>query len=1085
MSSPRISSFTIIVAFVAVSLVGLAVIPELTVKLSPSRTLPSLTVRFSMSGSSARIVEMEVTSKLEAMLGRIDGVRKISSRSNNNGGSITLQIDKHASMDIIRFEASTIVRQTWPSLPSNTSYPSIYVNVPNENNSRSFMNYNINATVPPILIQQYAEENIRPALAQLPGVYRVDVTGATPIEWHLEYDVTQLDVLGITVNNIREAISAYSMNQTLGLVLTDDDEDNKRQMRLSITTESADKSKSFNATEIFLTDREGNMARLDQLVKVTHREAQPNSYFRINGLNSIYITITATENANQLRLSKAIKEEMKKIEQLIPNGYELHIMYDATEYIEKELNKIYIRTILTIIILLVFIFITTFNPRYLLLIVISLFFNIAIAFIFYYLAGLEIQMYSLAGITISLSLVIDNTIIMADHYLRNRNRKIFLPILAATLTSVGALGMIFFLNESIRLNLQDFAAVVIINLLVSLAVSLFLVPSAIEKLNVRKKQIRLKLGRVRYSPKRITAGFNKVYFFIIRFLFRFRKLTVTFLILAFGIPVFMIPDKVTGESEWAKRYNDIMSKPVVKEKVRPVVEKALGGTIRLFVQKVYTGSYRSGGSGELSFSISASMPNGTTVQQMNRIVQEMESYLSEHKEIRQFQTNINSARNANIRVYFTKESENTGFPYQLRNDVISKALQLGGGSWGVSALPGQYGFSNDTGGDSAGNNVVIITGYNYDDLYTYTDTLRHRLLADRRIKDVLINPEYSYRKDNYDEFTFSLDLKRMAAENILPRQLNESLRPVFWRDVTIGNVIGDGTFENIKLSSRQSRQYDLWTLANLSRYMNGKYYKSGELAEIVREQTPPSIIKEEQQYQLVIQYDYIGSSQQGTRKLDAALKQFNEELPLGYFAQTQRNYYNWTREDNKQYLYLGLIIFIIFFMTAILFNSLKQPLAIIFVIPVSYIGVFLTFYLFKWNFDDGGFASFVLLCAITINASIYLISEYNKITKRKPLMSPVKAYIKSWNIKIVPIFLTIISTVLGFIPFIVGFGREPFWFPLAVGTIGGLLMSFVGIFFFLPLFLIKRRIVIPKKVKRASPPAPSHRGGAKTTQAIP
>jgi multidrug efflux pump subunit AcrB len=144
-------------------------------------------------------------------------------------------------------------------------------------------------------------------------------------------------------------------------------------------------------------------------------------------------------------------------------------------------------------------------------------------------------------------------------------------------------------------------------------------------------------------------------------------------------------------------------------------------------------------------------------------------------------------------------------------------------------------------------------------------------------------------------------------------------------------------------------------------------------------------------------------------------------------------------------------------MTSILFNSLKQPFAIILVIPVSYIGVFLTFYLFKLNFDQGGFAAFVLLCGITINASIYLINEYNRILKRKPLMNPVKAYIKSWNIKIVPIFLTIISTILGLIPFMVGLGRESFWFPLAAGTIGGLIMSFVGIFFYLPLFLIKRR----------------------------
>jgi multidrug efflux pump subunit AcrB len=76
-------------------------------------------------------------------------------------------------------------------------------------------------------------------------------------------------------------------------------------------------------------------------------------------------------------------------------------------------------------------------------------------------------------------------------------------------------------------------------------------------------------------------------------------------------------------------------------------------------------------------------------------------------------------------------------------------------------------------------------------------------------------------------------------------------------------------------------------------------------------------------------------------------------------------------------------------------------------------------------------------------------------------MNPIKAYIKSWNIKIVPIFLTVISTILGFIPFMVGLGREAFWFPLAAGTIGGLVMSFAGIFLYLPLFLLKKK-TIPK-----------------------
>ena len=161
---------------------------------------------------------------------------------------------------------------------------------------------------------------------------------------------------------------------------------------------------------------------------------------------------------------------------------------------------------------------------------------------------------------------------------------------------------------------------------------------------------------------------------------------------------------------------------------------------------------------------------------------------------------------------------------------------------------------------------------------------------------------------------------------------------------------------------------------------------------------------------------------------------------------------------------LLIVIAIIFFISSILFNSLKQPLAIIFVIPISYIGVFLTFYLFGLNFDQGGFASFVLLCGITVNASIYILNEFNAICRRYPHLAPLRAYTKAWNVKIIPIFLTVVSTILGFIPFMIGEEKEGFWFPLAAGTIGGLVMSVIGIFFYLPVFSLKKER-IRKNVK--------------------
>ena len=134
-------------------------------------------------------------------------------------------------------------------------------------------------------------------------------------------------------------------------------------------------------------------------------------------------------------------------------------------------------------------------------------------------------------------------------------------------------------------------------------------------------------------------------------------------------------------------------------------------------------------------------------------------------------------------------------------------------------------------------------------------------------------------------------------------------------------------------------------------------------------------------------------------KADWHWEEFNKLLPMGYTAESDSQSWSWGKKDNKQYLLLLVVIAIIFFTTSILFNSLKQPLAIIFVIPVSYIGVFLTFYWFRLNFDQGGFASFVLLCGITVNASIYILNEYNSIRSRFPRLSMLRAYTKAWNAK--------------------------------------------------------------------------------------
>jgi multidrug efflux pump subunit AcrB len=1048
------------------ALAGIAFIPLLPVKLEPSYTLPRLSVSYSMPNHSARVIEMEVTSRLESMLARIKGIKRIESTSGNGWGSITVELDKHTDVDAARFEASTIIRQTWPGLPDGLSYPILEMSRPDDQQSRPFISYTLNAATPPILIQRFAENRIKPRLAGIPGIYRVDITGATPMEWRLEYDSRQLSSLGIGLEEIQEAINLYYNKEFIGIARIE--EGSAEWIRLALTPGN-DETGQFDPALITLASRDSTLVRLDQLLKVTRREETPGSYYRINGLNSVYLSIRAEETANQLELAKKIKAEMEAIRSSIPAGYEMHISYDATQYIQKELDKIYIRTGMTILILLLFVLLITRSLRYLLLIVTSLTINIGIAGIFYYLLKLEMQLYSLAGITISLSLIIDNTIVMSDHIRRHHNRNAFLPILAATLTTIGALAIIFFLDEKIRLNLQDFAAVVIVNLAVSLLIALLFVPAMSSSFRIfsqqkkKRRRFRLSLFPALWQKGRITVFFSRYYLLQMRLFCRWRKSACFLLLLAFGLPVFMLPSKIemkgnetysAMDSLFIEQYNKIASSELYKEKIKPAVDRVLGGSLRLFIQKVYEGSYFTRRE-EMVLNVAATLPNGTTLEQMNNLIKRMEAYLSTYKEIRQFQTRIHNARQASIDIFFTKESERSGFPYTLKSRVIGKAIELGGGSWGVYGLD-QQGFSNDV-REFAGTFRIEMLGYNYDELYRRAEVLKDSLLANRRIKEVVVNSEFSWWKDDYMEYYFNLNKGRMAQENIRPVELFASLRPVFGKNIYAGNIIVDNEIERLKLNSRQSDEYDIWNMLHTPQPVKNGSYKLSGLASVEKGQMPQKVAKVNQQYRLCLQYEYIGASNQGTKLQNRILDAFNASLPMGYSARSESYYYSWGKKDNKQYLLLLLIVVIIFFTTSILFNSLKQPLAIIFVIPISYIGVFLTFYHFKLNFDQGGFASFILLCGITINASIYILNEYNKIRERQPLISPYRAYLKAWNAKIMPIFLTVVSTVLGFIPFMLGADKEAFWFPLAAGTIGGLLMSVLGIFLYLPIFVLPRK----------------------------
>jgi len=380
--------------------------------------------------------------------------------------------------------------------------------------------------------------------------------------------------------------------------------------------------------------------------------------------------------------------------------------------------------------------------------------------------------------------------------------------------------------------------------------------------------------------------------------------------------------------------------------------------------------------------------------------------------------------------------------------LVSKAISLGAIDWGVYGVG--RGFSNalNTGFK---NSSINLEGYNYDQLYRIAQDLCDSLSLNPRVNGLEINAPGGWgRSQSLHEYYLNFNAYQFSLYDVTLPQFYGFLRNKLYR-TSLTPVFLDGERQLVSLVSSEVGRFNVWDLKNTPIELGSKQLKMEGLGSVEKRKTGNSIHKNNQQYQLLVEYDFIGPEQLSQRIREQHIKSFSERLPLGYKIYKQS--WGWDRKEKKQYFLILLVIVIIFFICSILLESLSQPLAIISLIPFSFIGVFLTFYLFDFNFDQGGFASFILLCGIVVNAGLYILNDYNQLIKEGGSARRLNLYLNAFNHKIIPIMLTIVSTVLGLVPFLAGGQKEVFWFSFAVGTIGGLLFSLIALLIYLPLFL--------------------------------
>lgn len=1043
-SQRGIPAFSVLLIMAALAVIGVAMLPMLNVQYTPSPVERKIDVSFTWPDASARLIEQSVTSRIEGALSAITGSESVSSRSSKGSGRVTIRFRKGTEMAAARFEVASAIRNLYPKLPEEVSYPAISIATGGTRESDMLV-YTIKADLPSRRIEEYVEAHMSTPLSQTEGVGKVSLSGVTPFEWVITFDPKTMEVNGISAADLAAAFRDYFRSDVIGLTTLPHADGTDRSIVLKLRNRA-----SLNFGDIPIARRNGRIYHLRDFATARWCEAPPSTYFRINGLNTITLSIGCEASTNMLRVAENVKEEMQRLQAAFPPGISATLTYDASEYVSGELHKIYLRTLLCVAILMLFVYLVSRDFNYLLIIAVTLAVNILVAVVFYNLLNLDIHIYTLAGITVSLGIIIDSSIIMVDHYSYYRNRRVFVSILGALLTTIGALGIVWLLPEKQQANLTDFSLVIVINLVVSLIVALLFIPALLDKFPLKRSMTVSSVKR-----RRLTVRVSRAYARFIGWGRRHRWLFIVALIWGFGIPTFLLPEKIEPEKgetpgRGTELYNKIMEGRFMTEH-RSFLDKFLGSSLHLF--HTATSRYNNFREPEQKvLYVNAGMAEGCTVQQLNDVVRHMENYICQFDEVDMFRTRITSYDNARIEITFKPEYENSGFPSMLKQELTSAAINFGGATWRVWGIDDNS-FNNNI-VSSYRSNQIRLRGYNYDQLAAYADRLIDSLSTNRRVSEPEIMDGDAWTLP-HNEFTIRYDDERIAATGLDVSDYYTILNTMLYQS-RLPSVYNGEELQQVILESGDRDRFDRWHIANAQVGIDSLRTKLSTVGTIEKHRTGISIRRSKQSYEILVGFDFIGSYELGKRLIERTVRQLNDEiLPIGFRADSPSH--NFGRKEKQQQAWLILLVVaIIYTMCTILFESLRKPLVIILMIPISFIGVFLSFGWSDFIFDQGGFAAFVLLCGIVVNAGIYLINEEDTCAAISGKRG-IALYLKAFNHKIVPISLTILSTILGLAPFLYDGPEEVFWFAFAIAAISGTFFSVIALLIYLPIFLPMRR----------------------------
>ncbi|HEX5726829.1 MAG TPA: efflux RND transporter permease subunit, partial [Longimicrobiaceae bacterium] len=425
---------------------------------------------------------------------------------------------------------------------------------------------------------------------------------------------------------------------------------------------------------------------------------------------------------------------------------------------------------------------------------------------------------------------------------------------------------------------------------------------------------------------------------------------------------------------------------------------------------------------------------------------------------------------AQMRVEFPDSLQETSIPLSIKEQLEAYSHQYGGAEVRVTG----YGPSFYGGGSSPPNYSIKVLGYNYERVREIAEDLGRRLQAFSRIQDVDTNSSGAwFQRDKATEVVLRVDRAALGAHGLTAREVVSRVSAAVGRNGQRGWLrMGDEEVGfSVALDGHQ--RLDVQQLQQLAiPAPGGGSVRLADVARVGEREVLSRILREDQQYQRTVSYEFRGPTKLGDRVHEAVMR--STRLPAGYTL-VGREEWKWSDDERMQiYGVLAVSLVLVFMVTAALFESLRQPLCVLLTVPMALIGVFLTFFFTGASFTREAFIGVIMMGGVVTNNATLLVDHVNQLRRGEGL--PLRDAVHRGTLERVrPILMTSAVTILGLLPLVL-FSQEAdanIWNALGYALLGGLASSTVLVLTVTPALylLFERRAERRRLARQAQAPA--------------